>query len=50
MGNKNPDKAELLNYAKAIIYAIQIDFKTLTDEQVKEEIFKALEKFEHSQI
>ena len=45
--NQNPDKTELLNYAKAIIYAMQIDFKTLTNEQVNEEVFQALKKFEH---
>ncbi len=44
---RNQDKTEIINCAKAIIYALQIDFDTLSDEQVNEEISKVIEKFEH---
>jgi hypothetical protein len=45
---QNPDKAELIKCAKAIVCALQIDFDTLSNDQVNEEIAKAIEKFRHS--
>ncbi len=44
---QNPDKIEFINHSKAIIYALQIDFDTLSNDQVHEEILKAIEKFKH---
>jgi len=41
---RNPDKQELINQAKAIIYALQLNLRPIGDEAVEEEITRVLEK------
>ena len=41
---ENPDKYKLINDAKAIIYALQVNFKTLREEDINDEIRKVLLK------
>ena len=47
---QNPNKIEFINHSKAVIYALQINFDTLSNEQVNEEILKAIESLNISQI
>lgn len=41
---RNPDKQELIGQAKAIIYALQLNLRPLSDEAVNKEISRVLEK------
>jgi transmembrane sensor len=41
---KNPDKLEMVNQAKAIIYALQLNLRPLPEETVEREIDKVLRK------
>lgn len=41
---QNPDKAELINHSKSIIYALQLNFKVLDEEAIQREIKKVLQK------
>src|SRR5688572_26462105 len=40
----SPEKANLLNYAKAIVYALSANHKQLSEEEVKEEIQSIISK------
>jgi ferric-dicitrate binding protein FerR (iron transport regulator) len=39
---RNPDKAELVRYAKAVIYALHLNTATLSEEVIDDEVRKAL--------
>ena len=39
---RNPDKAEMVRYAKAVIYALHLNTATLEEEAIDEEVRKAL--------
>ena len=41
---QHPDKHDMVNHAKAILYALQINFYSLSKEQVDEEITTALQR------
>ena len=46
----HPDKLELINHAKAIIYALQLHLQPLSDEAVDTQIKKVLEKLQDGRI
>jgi transmembrane sensor len=46
----HPDKLELINHAKAIIYALQLHLQPLSDEAVDSQIKKVLEKLQDGRI
>ncbi len=48
--DQNPDKLELIHHAKAIIYALQLQIRPLSEEAVDMEIVKVLEKLRDGRI
>ncbi len=46
----HPEKSNLLNYAKAIVYALSASHKQLSDEEVKEEIQSIIRKAQRKEV
>jgi hypothetical protein len=46
----NPDKTELINQAKAVIYALQLNFKPLSEGAVDAEVRKVLQKVKDGRV
>jgi len=44
---ENTEKAELINHAKSIVYALQLNYKALDEASMEEEIRKVLQKLDH---
>ncbi|HEY4107987.1 FecR family protein [Puia sp.] len=47
---RNPGKTELVNQAKAVIYALQLDLRPLPEEAVDAEVRKALQKVQDGRL
>jgi transmembrane sensor len=45
---RNPDKAEMVRHAKAVIYALQLNPSTLTEDDIEAEVQKALQRLKEA--
>jgi transmembrane sensor len=45
---RNPDKAEMVRHAKAVIYALQLNPSTLTEDNIEAEVQKALQRLKEA--
>ena len=45
---RNPDKADMVRHAKAVIYALQLNPSTLTEDDIEAEVQKALQRLKEA--
>src|SRR5258707_918918 len=47
---RNPEKAEIVGYAKAVIYALQLNLRPLPEESIGAEVQKVLQKLKDGRL